>query len=134
MVWAEDVHEHRSKVERRRDRLRSQGKDVDESNAADLMPVAIVVAVIAGVSLWINENHKLLRRGFLERIPVISRLFGGRKARKPKNARTAAAEAAERRQRSAQLGRSSSAQSSGSASGQNRSSRKSSRRRSNKRR
>lgn len=102
MAWTEEIHSHRSQVERRRDRLRNQGTAVDDSNRTDVLPVVLVLAVLSSVYVWLEGRHKVSKGGIFRRVPLLCRLFRG--PRKPHDARAAAREAAEERQRRSQVG------------------------------
>ncbi|CAD7700746.1 unnamed protein product [Ostreobium quekettii] len=75
MAWTDEVHEHRLSVERRRARMRSQGVHVSDENRTGLMPLALVVAVVAGIGWWRREGHKLRRSAF-PGAGVLARVLG----------------------------------------------------------
>lgn len=102
MSWSEEVHEHKSKVEQRREKLRDQGVDVEEANKADLVPLAVLAAVVVGCYVWFTDRHKLKHKGILGRLAFFPRILGlGKQEMDP---RAAAREAAEARLRNSQVG------------------------------
>lgn len=101
MAWTEEVHSHRSQVERRRERLRKDGTAVDDSNRTEALPVVLVLAVVSSLYVWLEGRHKVSKGGFFRRVPLLCRLFGG--PSRPRDARMAARRAAEERQMRAQV-------------------------------
>lgn len=97
MAWTDEVHEHRAKVERGRERLRARGVDFSDENKTSLLPLGLMLATIAGLFWWHRDGQHKLKRSAFPGAQFLKRLLAGGNDEDVERRRERAAKAADRR-------------------------------------